>query len=292
MNYLAQTIPVNNVHFGKGFFLTEITEEKIQTLEHEFLKQKQVECSVTHRFGPNIYIREVTIPSDTFSIGHYQTTEHLNVMLKGRVTIINEDGSKNELTAPQTFVGKPGRKIGYIHEEVIWQNIYSTDETDIEKLEQMFLNKSITWQENQKNKQLLIGFDHSEDVADFFNAIKEYGFDAETVRNQSENEDDQIKMPIGSYKMMVSDSKIEGKGVFATGNIKKGEIIAPARINGMRTPAGRYTNHAKNPNAIMILLDNNDINLVAKSDIFGCFGGDLGEEITIDYRQALNLRRI
>ena len=269
--------------------LVAITEKKVQALEAAFLKQPQVECSVVHRFGPGIYIREVTIPADTFSIGHCQTTTHLNVMLAGRVTMVNEDGSKTELIAPQTFVASPGRKIGYIAETMVWQNIYATDETDIEKLESMFLDKSQTWQEYQKNQQLLLSFDHSEDIADYYAAIAEYGFNHETVQNQVHNLDDQIDLPHGGYKMMVAPSNIEGKGVFATGNFEANEIIAPARIAGKRTPAGRFTNHSKNPNAKMVLLDNDDINLVTITPIMGCKGGNLGEEITIDYRQALSL---
>jgi len=269
--------------------LTAVTEQKIQVLEAEFLKQPQADCPVVHRFGPGIYIREVTIPADTFSIGHRQTTTHLNIMLAGRVTMVNEDGSHTELVAPQTFVASPGRKIGYIHETMVWQNVYATDETDVEKLEAMFLDKSTTWQESQKNQQLLLSFDHSEDVADYYAAIAEYGFDQETVQAQVQNLDDQIDMPYGNYKMMVAPSNIDGKGVFATGNIETGEVIAPARIAGKRTPAGRYTNHSKNPNAKMILLDNGDVNLVAAMPIVGCKGGNLGEEITIDYRQALSL---
>jgi hypothetical protein len=269
--------------------LVAITEQKVQALEAAFLKQPQVECSVVHRFGPSIYIREVTIPADTFSIGHYQITTHLNVMLAGRVIMVNEDGSKTELVAPQTFVSGPGRKIGYIAETMVWQNIYATNETDVEKLEAMFLNKSQTWQEHQKNQQLLLSFDHSEDIADYYAAITEYGFDHETVQKQVQNLDDQIDLPHGGYKMMVAPSKIEGKGVFATSNIDAGETIAPARIAKKRTPAGRFTNHSKNPNAKMVLLDNDDINLVAVTPIIGCKGGNLGEEITIDYRQALSL---
>jgi hypothetical protein len=274
--------------------LLAITEQKVQALEAEFLKQPQVDCSVVHRFGPGIYIREVTIPANTFSIGHCQTATHLNIMLAGRVTIVNPDGSHTELVAPYTFVAGPGRKIGYIHETMVWQNVYATDETDVEKLETMFLDKSVTWQENHKNQQLLLNFNHSEDIADYYAAIEQYGFDHETVQAQTLNLDDQIELPYGNYKMMVAPSKIEGKGVFATGNIKANEIIAPARINGKRTPAGRYTNHAKNPNAVMVLLDNNDVNLVATRAITGCKGGDLGEEITINYRQAISLaiRRI
>lgn len=269
--------------------LQTITEEKVQTLEKHFLNEKQADCPVTHIFAPNIYIRQVAIPAGTFSIGHYQTTEHLNIMLKGRVTMVNEDGSHSELVAPQTFVAKPGRKIGYIHEDMIWQNVYSTNETDVEKLEAMFLHKSITWQEHQKSQELLLTLDHSSDVADYYLAIAEYGFDHETVRRQTENLEDQIPMPFGDYKIMIADSKIDGKGVFATGNIEEGEVIAPARIDGKRTPVGRYTNHSKNINAIMVLRDNGNIDLVAKKAITGCQGGNLGQEITIDYRQAISL---
>lgn len=269
--------------------LQTITEEKVQTLEKHFLNEKQADCPVTHIFAPNIYIRQVAIPAGTFSIGHYQTTEHLNIMLKGRVTMVNEDGSHSELVAPQTFVAKPGRKIGYIHEDMIWQNVYSTNETDVEKLEAMFLHKSITWQEHQKSQNLLLTLDHSSDVADYYLAIAEYGFDHETVRKQTENLEDQIPMPFGDYKIMIADSKIDGKGVFATGNIAEGEVIAPARIDGKRTPVGRYTNHSKNINAIMVLRDNGNIDLVAKKAITGCQGGNLGQEITIDYRQAISL---
>ena len=265
------------------------TEEKIQIIEAEFLKQEQVDCPVVHRFGPNIYIREVTLPAGSFSIGHYQTTVHLNIMLTGKVTMVNENGSKTVLVAPQTFVSGPGRKVGYIEETVVWQNVYSTTETDVEKLEEIFLNKSITWQEHQKANELLLTFDNKEDIKDYYKAIAEYGFTEEVVRMQSENTDDQIDLPFGNYKMMVADSKIEGKGVFSTGNIIEGEIIAPARINGKRTPAGRYTNHAQYPNAVMVLKNNGDIDLVANTEIKGCRGGNLGEEITIDYRQALSL---
>lgn len=270
---------------------SKITEEKIQTLEKEFLKEEQVDCPVVHRFGPNIYIREVTIEAGVFSIGHYQKTEHLNIMLAGKVTMVNEDGSKTTLEAPQTFVSKPGRKIGYIHEKMVWQNVYSTNETDIEKLEEMFLDKSITWQEHQKAEQLLLSFDNSEDINDYYAAIKEYGFDHVTVRQQTEDLSDQIPMPYGNYKMMITDSKIDGKGVIAVGNLEAGEVVGPARIGGKRTPIGRYTNHAKRPNAVMVLKDNGDIDLVASTYIQGCKGGNLGEEITVDYRQVLELAK-
>jgi hypothetical protein len=64
-------------------------------------------------------------------------------MVSGRMLILQDDGSKKELVAPMTFMAKPGRKVAYILETVVFQNIYSTPETDIEKLENMCVDNSI-----------------------------------------------------------------------------------------------------------------------------------------------------
>jgi len=264
-----------------------VTLDKIEQLEGHFLDMPQVDCPVVHHFAPGIYIREVTIPADTFSIGHYQKCEHLNVMLTGRVTMIGEDGRPHEVTAPAIFTSKPGRKIGYIHETMRWLNIYPTAETDVEKLEETYLHKSQTWEEHQAASESLLLVSMHVDQSDYQEALKDLGVTEELVRAQSENEADQIPFPLGSYKCKVSPSRIEGKGLFATGNLEAGEVIAPARIDGKRTPAGRYTNHGKVPNARMVMSDRGDIYLVALRPIAGCAGGNDGEEITIDYRQAV-----
>ena len=266
-----------------------LSDEKINYIESEMLKMEQAPCPVTHRFGPNIYIREVFIPAGVFSIGHRQKTVHVNVMLKGKVLFVNPDGTKELLEAPLTFVSNPGRKIGYILEDMLWQNIYATDETDIEKLEEMFLDKTTGFLEHKRAEQLLLGFDNSEDISDYHKMLDEVNISEELVREQSENLEDQIPMPFGSYKFQLAASNIQGKGVFATSDLLENEIVGPARLNGFRTPLGRFTNHSKNPNALMVKEENGDIFLVMKKAISGCRGGNLGDEITIDYRQALSL---
>ena len=255
----------------------------VASLEVEMLKHEQADCPVYHHFSPGLYVREVNLPAGIVAIGHRQKTEHLNVFLQGRVTIVNDDGSTSELKAPMLFTGKPGRKIGYIHEKVVWLNIYPTEETDVETLESMFLEKSENW-----NNAHLEKIERIADREDYKQAIKEYGFTEDVVRSQSENKDDQIDFPPGTYNVAVYDSCIEGRGLFATADIKTGNEIAIARINGFRTPAGRYTNHSMNPNAMMAI-EGNDIYLVATKNIAGCKGGELGEEITVNYRDTLNM---
>jgi len=268
---------------------TQALENKIDDLTKELLKQEQADCPVTHHFGPGLYIREVTYGPGTLVVGHFHKHPHLCVMLTGKMLFVNPDGNKVEISAPKSFIASAGRKVAYVLEEMIFQNIYATEETDVEKLEKMLFEENEFLEEHLKKQDKLLSYDHSVDIEDFEKAMSEYGLNLELVRKMSEYEQDQIPFPQGSYKAMVSDSKIEGKGLFATGNIQAGEVIAPARLGDKRTPAGRYTNHSKNPNAVFVLRDNEDIDLVASKPISGMRGGLLGEEITIDYRQALSL---
>ena len=266
-----------------------VNEEKIQIVEKGLLEQEQADCPVTHRFGPGVYIREVILPAGAVVIGHSHKHPHLNILIAGRLDLIDENGKATELIAPYTFTAPPGRKIAYVYETVLWHNVYATEETDLEKLEEMLFTKSDTFKDHQETQQRLLGFDKKEDKEDYFKAIGEFNLFEFDVRATSENTADQIPMPFGSYKFTVGPSKIEGKGVLASGTIKANEVIGPARIDNKRTPLGRYTNHAKKPNAKMILKENGDIDLVAIADIVGCKGGQNGEEITVDYRQVLRL---
>lgn len=260
-------------------------ESDVQRLEGEFLRHQQADCPITHRFGPGIYIREMSAKAGSYLIGHKHIDPHLNVLVSGKIMLFKETGETLEISAPFTFVGEPGRKLAYVIEDMVWQNIYSTNETDVRKLEAILFEKSEVWEAGQT----LLTFDNGEDVADFHDAIATFGLDAETVQSISENTADLIPFPFGEYKIVVAPSPIAGNGMFASGNIAALEAIAPARLNGRRTPAGRYVNHAKEPNAIAVKAANDDVYLFATRDIAGSTGSALGEEITLDYRQVLRL---
>lgn len=259
------------------------TEQDVLHLESAFLKEEQVDCPVTHHFGPGVYIREVIMPTGAYIIGHDHKHPQFNIMLEGRLTLIRSDGTHHELTAPQTFVGAPGKKIAYIHETVRWQNVYATAETDVETLEDWLYAPS----DNLTEARQLLTHDKGGDRADYAAALNDLGLaeaDAEQIMGGEPS-----PMPHGSYKMQVSASSIHGKGVFSTAEIGAHEMIAPVRASGEWTPAGRFINHSKTPNAEWVASENGDLYLFASEDISGCKGGILGEEITVDYRQALPL---
>ncbi len=265
----------------------------LEALEGYMLNFPQVECPVVHHFGPGIYIREVTLPAGTIAIGHAQRFEHLNIMLTGAVAMVGDDGQTKVLRAPMIFVGKPGRKLGYVLETCVWQNVYATEERDIDKLESMFLDKSPTWQAHAEAAKQLESYRRREDREDFELVVRLAGFTPDVVRAQSENPHDQIPMPEGfGAKLTIRPSAIEGLGVFLSSPAEAGEVLGPARVMGRRTPAGRYTNHSKTPNAKFTKDESGTIWLVATQRIAGCVGGGQGEEVTVDYRQALALSGI
>jgi quercetin dioxygenase-like cupin family protein len=268
-------------------------EKTAEILGSLLLKQEQVNCPVEHIFGPGLYIRKVTLSVGTLAVGHYQKTTHMNIMLTGRCTILNVDGEEEELVAPQIIFLPPGRKVGEIHEEVTWLNVYSTDETDVEKLEDMYLDKAASpWVATAQVPLLEDTYFIDESRADFYDVCGILGFTPEQVRGMSEITTDLIEFPYGAYKVCVKDSKIEGKGLFASGNFKEGEVIAPGRLDGKRTPAGRYMNHSVLPNATVKVDDNGDVYFIALGDITGNLGGNDGEEITTDYYNTFMNTRI
>ncbi len=265
--------------------LTTISLDSIDKAEKTLLSLPQAPCDVIHKFAPGLYIRELHMQAGTLAIGHEQRYQHYNVMLQGKVQILRDDGSTTVLEAPLCFIGKPGRKIGYVLEDMVWQNIYATTETSVDKLEEMFLIKSDTWKEHDATRQGLLALKGDADRSDFDKMISDLSVSKELVSAQSNNTEDLISIVLST--VTIAPSTIHGSGIFATASFQSGAIIGPARLEDKRTQLGRYTNHSISPNSETVMLQDGNIYLRTLYPIQGCLGGDLGEEITIDYRQAV-----
>lgn len=240
-------------------------------------------CPVVHHFGPGVYIREVTLPAGALVVGKTHRHAHMNLMLRGKLELHDENtGAIRVLEAPQMFVSPPGRKVARIIDTVVWHNVYATEERDIERLEAWLF-------EPEARDVEVFDLHHQlrqperDDFAEF--ATGNPWWTGDVV------EGDDADFPPGYAHLVVRDSPIEGRGLFATVDIAPG-VVAPARIDGKRTPAGRYVNHSHNPNAAFALRADGAIDLVALRAIAGCVGGSRGEEITVDYRQAVALSGI
>lgn len=117
----------------------------IEMMEGMLIHHAQVECPLTHHFAPGVYFREIFMPAGAFIIGHEHKTEHFNVVLSGKARVLIE-GEWHDIAAPCVFVSKPGvRKVLEILEDMRWATIHATEETDMERLEELCIVKSATW---------------------------------------------------------------------------------------------------------------------------------------------------
>lgn len=245
------------------------------------LTDNPTQIPVIHHFAPNMYMREVRLHAGNILLGHKQKLPHLNIMLTGRVTM--DTGAT--LTAPMAFTGAPGRKCGVIHEDVVWLNIYPTDEQDVGKLEVMFLDKTDVALAQEEATANEITEDVLAARADFEVMLHDLHVTRELVAAMSTRTEDRALLPWGAYRFRAAPSPIAGEGIFASAPIAAGETIGPANVRGCRTVLGYGMNHSGEPNA-RLMSRGEDLVVVATRDIRGNVSGRFGDEITVDYRES------
>ena len=252
-----------------------------QKLEVELLDAQQDDCPVFHRFCNGVYMREVHLKAGLFVLGHHHNHEHLNIMTKGKLLLIGDNGEITQIEAPFTKNTPSGRKAAFILEDTVWINIHATNETDIETIEDIFLDKSADFKLYEQRKFALDYATKEDDRLDFSTLPQDKRMDFVG---------EVIDMPndwLGGYS--IRKSPIHGKGVFSSHTILKAQAIAPSRINNKPTIISQFINHSNNPNCYFDYIGNGDIFLFSKQNINGCVAGLNGDELTIDYRDFKEL---
>jgi hypothetical protein len=242
----------------------------------------QVECPVIHRFTDGVYIREMTIPAGTFIVGCEHIAGSVNVCLSGVGTLF-VDGVAKTVTAPAIINAKPGAKMMHAITDVVWWNIFQNpdNERDIQKLEDRIVRKDESFLEIQAEMLRIESDSRVSDVANYA------GIDDGIIDFLQCLEFDDGE----TFSLEVRDSAIEGKGLFSPFSAQEGYVFGPYIKNCALTHIGKYVNHAKQPNCILVK-SGNDVNLVAARSIHGKLGGMRGEELTIDYRTIFEYKEV
>jgi hypothetical protein len=117
---------------------------KVMQVEAMMLQMPQVEMPVKHHFSQGVYARELHIPKGTILTGKIHKFPQLNILSKGEISVLTEDGIKR-VSAPFHVVSPAGTKrIAYAHEDCVWTTIHGTEENDLEKIEAHFIAQSET----------------------------------------------------------------------------------------------------------------------------------------------------
>jgi hypothetical protein len=266
---MTQIQTITEAHVNALFTPNRPLRDRIEAYEAFVETHQQIPIPVKHEFIEGLYKREIVFPKGTLATGRLHPVDHMDVMLEGSMLIATEDGLKR-IDAPCTLVSRAGtKKAGIALTKTRWVSYHPTSATTVEEVEaEIFCEYADLELTTTYN-------DVTADHLSYREAISALGMTESEVQTQVQNLEDQMCMPQG-YEVELFDSPIHGKGMFSCREFKQGELIAPGRLNGLRTPIGRYTNHSANPNAEMRLDIHGDVHLYALRDI-------KLEELTTDY---------
>lgn len=265
------------VTYGPEFNLAISLPEKVQRLENELLKMPQADIVTEHIFKDGVYERKITIPPWTVLTGAEHKTPY-TVRLEQGAIAVNTDTDVMVLTAPFQFDAPAGvQRVGRVFEdEVIWVDVYPNPDncTDILILEnRLYVVPEIGLANSRTDVQKA--------RVDYGAFLFQLGVSQSEMDNIVKIEHDLIDMPDG-YSVELRDSPIHGKGLFATKQFNAGDIVCPGRLDGYRTPGGRFINHSHESNIEPVMV-NDDIYAVALRTI------QADDELLVDYRASMRV---
>lgn len=267
------------VTYGKGFEVAPALSmlSKVKALEAELLKMPQADIVTEHTFLPGIYERKITIPAWTVLTGAAHKTDYHVRLEKGTIAVNTDDGVK-VFTAPYDFSAKAGmQRAGRVFDdEVIWVDVYDNPDncTDLAVLEgRLYVVPECGLADSRTDVQKA--------KIDYGMFLYQIGMNQDEINKIVYIESDLMDMPEGVC-VELRDSPIHGKGLFATRDFEIGELVCPGRLNGKRTPGGRFINHSFNCN-VKPEKKQDDIFAIAVRKI------NAGDELLVDYRASMRV---
>jgi hypothetical protein len=261
----------------KPFDLAVVTPDKVLALQDELLKLPQANIITEHIFKPRVYERKITIPPWTVLTGAEHLTDYRVRLEAGTIAVNTEDGVK-VLTGPLEFDAKAGmQRAGRVFEdEVVWVDVYPNpdDCTDLPTLEaRLYVVPECGLADSRTEVQKA--------KIDYGAFLYQMGMSQDEMDKIVHIEYDLMEMPNGVFAEL-RESPIHGKGLFATKDFEAGEVVCPGRLDGKRTPAGRFINHSPSPNIVPKKVGD-DIYAIAARKIH------TGDELLVDYRASMRV---
>ena len=105
---------------------------------------------IRHFFMDGVYVREMTMFKNTFVIGAIHKHLHMCFLLKGHISVANEDDIIDYI-APCYIISKPGvKRVLYAKEESVWYNTHKnpSNTQNVEQLEKEIV--CISYEEYEK----------------------------------------------------------------------------------------------------------------------------------------------
>lgn len=108
---------------------------KLDELYLTLKKFPEADMPLTHRFCPNLYIREIRMPAGAMVISKIHKFEHPYVVSDGKLLVWHQDGSTLAIEAPYTGITKPyTQRVLYILEDTTWTTFHVTNLTSPDEI--------------------------------------------------------------------------------------------------------------------------------------------------------------
>ena len=259
------------------FDVALVTADKVVALQNELFKLPQANIVTEHVFTPGKYERRITIPAWTVLTGAEHRTDYHVRLEKGTIAVNTDEGVK-VLTAPVNFSAKAGmQRAGRVFEdEVVWVDVYDNpdDCADLAVLEDRLYVVPDCGLADSRNEVQKAQIDYGA-------FLHQIGMTQSEMDKIVQIESDLMDMPEG-VDVELKNSPIHGKGLFATRDFEVGEVVCPGRLNGKRTPGGRFINHSVECNITPTKVGD-DIYATAARKIRA------GDELLVDYRASMRV---
>lgn len=94
-----------------------------------------VETPLTHYHTDDLYGRRILVPKNSILSTMVHKLDHITVVLKGHLTIVDQNGSVQEVKGPEVFITRAGtQRAIVVHEDVDWITVHHCTEHDEEKV--------------------------------------------------------------------------------------------------------------------------------------------------------------
>lgn len=94
-----------------------------------------VEIPLSHYHTADLYGRRIVVPKDSVLTTMVHKLDNITIVLRGHLTIVDQDGEEHEIRAPEVFITKAGtQRAIFVHEELDWITVNHCTEQDDKKV--------------------------------------------------------------------------------------------------------------------------------------------------------------
>lgn len=114
---------------------------------------------VKHFRVPGIYGRQAEAPAGSCVVSYVHKYEHITVIVQGEALVVDQDGNRRLVVAPEVFITKPGTQRAILAlTDILWFGAFpdmGTTAEDDDRMEELMVFKTFEEYEAHQAAQLL-----------------------------------------------------------------------------------------------------------------------------------------